>query len=622
MSTPPDVDGSATATRTVTEGRPVALDENPTASSSGQIADHAALKAEYDARRAGPALPRLGPGSTEAEHRAVHALLHAEHNRLGVGPRLPTVITGGQGEHLAHHRVLHQAYNARQRLRGRPAYRGVNLSGAEFTADAEHLPGVVDRDYRYPTAGDLRYVADRGHRMVRLPIRWERVQPTLMGRLQPAEVQRILSTLDRAAAYGLQVLVDLHNYARYTRPAREGGATLVLGDGRLTDVHLADLWSRLSAVLKGRAGVLGYGLMNEPHDLPGAAAAPTSGAAVWSFEDGAGSWSGEADAVATTSTAPGTVREGRASLRVRRRMPVGRDCLRVNDNAQNRLDPSAGRTLSAWVMVPRGAPGRAWSAQLEMQDAAYRWRAGGSTALTPGEWARVSCTPDDATWSGHRGVAVQFSCEQGAPVTADAYVDTIRQHDADVARLSEARQWERAAQRCVDAIRANQDRTPVYVPGVGFSGAQSWPDNHPAPWIQDAADAVVYEAHYYCDRDNSGTFARSFSDEDADARRRGHGSLEVRATAELGRFLDWCGRHGVQGFLGEVGWDGSRDAERWNAVGDALYAAADTAGVGAAYWAAGQWYGSSYNLSVYTGAPLSRRAAPATVVEAHPSLNV
>lgn len=117
------------------------------------------------------------------------------------------------------------------------AYRGVNLSGAEFTADASHLPGVVDRDYRYPTRADLRYVAGRGHRMVRLPIRWERIQPALMSPLQPAELERIRLTIDSTAAVGLKVLVDLHNYARYIQPATRGGATLVMSGGQLADAQ-------------------------------------------------------------------------------------------------------------------------------------------------------------------------------------------------------------------------------------------------------------------------------------------------------------------------------------------------------------------------------------------------
>lgn len=516
-----------------------------------------------------------------------------------------------------------ERYNALQQLSTGPVYRGVNLSGAEFAADAGHLPGVANRDYRYPTQADLRYVADRGHRMVRLPIRWERVQPSLMKPLQPAELQRLVDTVDQAAASGLKVLVDVHNYARYTRSSNQGGETLVLGDGRLTDAHLADLWSRLSDALKGRPGVLGYGLMNEPHNLGGVAAASTAtaGSTVFSFNGGPGSWSGEGDTVVAGSTSPGTMHDGAASLRVSRRLPAGRQYMRVNDSAKNTLDPAAGRTLSAWVLVPKAAPGTRWTAQLEMQDLAYRWHPGPNTDLTPGQWAKISSTPDDATWSQHRCVGVQFSSDQGAPATAEVYLDSVQQNGPATATLSEAQQWERTSQLCVDAIRANQDCTPVYVPGIAFSGAQNWPQNHPKPWVNDPADAVVYEAHYYFDRENSGTYRYSFSDEDADARGRGHASLQGRATAELGRFPDWCRTHGVKGFIGEIGWDNTRDTSQWNAVGNALYAALDAAGVGVSYWAAGQWYGSTYNLSVYTGTPLSHRAAPAAVVEAHPSRN-
>lgn len=506
-----------------------------------------------------------------------------------------------------------------------PVYRGVNLSGAEFAHDAAHLPGVVDRDYRYPTANDLRFVAARGHRMVRLPVRWERVQPNLLGPLQADELRRILETVERAAALGLRVLVDVHNYARYIRSASEGGATLVLGDGQLTEDHLVDLWSRLSTALKGRSGVLGYGLMNEPHDLPGAPAVASPSASpavrVFGFDDGPAPWSGEGGAALASSSAAGTVHTGGGSLQITRRLPSGQQYIRANGQPATALGPAAGRTLTARVLVPRGAPGDRWAARLEMMDAAYRWRPGPEVALTPGTWAKLVCTPDSATWTGNRGVGVQFSSYQGAAVDAVVYVDSVEQDDSGPlsAAPSEAAQWERTAQRCLDAIRANKDSTPVYVSGAVWSGAQSWARNHPRPWLLDPVRAVVYEAHYYFDRDNVGTYRHTFAEEEVDARSRGYASLKHRATSELGRFVEWCRTHGVQGFVGELGWENSRDTARWNAVGDALYAALDAAGMGAAYWGAGQWYGSTYNLSIYTGAPLSRRAAPASVVEAHPS---
>ena len=99
-------------------------------------------------------------------------------------------VVEGQQDLLPRQAAVDSALRARQAgIQG--AYRGVNLSGAEFAHDALHLPGVADKDYRYPTAADLRYVAGRGHRMVRLPIRWERIQPTLLGPLHPAELHRL-----------------------------------------------------------------------------------------------------------------------------------------------------------------------------------------------------------------------------------------------------------------------------------------------------------------------------------------------------------------------------------------------------------------------------------------------
>jgi hypothetical protein len=43
----------------------------------------------------------------------------------------------------------------------------------------------------------------------------------------------------------------------------------------------------------------------------------------------------------------------------------------------------------------------------------------------------------------------------------------------------------------------------------------------PAPWIVDGAGKTLYEAHHYWDRDSSGTYARPYADEVADAAARG-----------------------------------------------------------------------------------------------------
>src|SRR5687768_6408262 len=70
-----------------------------------------------------------------------------------------------------------------------PFMLGVNLCGAEF--GEKELPGVYDKHYTYPTAKSLDYYKSKGLMLVRLPFRWERMQPALNGPLDAAELGRL-----------------------------------------------------------------------------------------------------------------------------------------------------------------------------------------------------------------------------------------------------------------------------------------------------------------------------------------------------------------------------------------------------------------------------------------------
>ena len=59
--------------------------------------------------------------------------------------------------------------------------RGVNLSGAEF-GDGQ-IPGKFNRDYTYSSATSFRYFAAKNLGLIRLPVRWERLQPSPSGPL-------------------------------------------------------------------------------------------------------------------------------------------------------------------------------------------------------------------------------------------------------------------------------------------------------------------------------------------------------------------------------------------------------------------------------------------------------
>lgn len=146
---------------------------------------------------------------------------------------------------------------------------GINVAGMEFGTDGTGFNntnlGTAGVDYFHEPDATFRYLADRGITTVRLPFRWERIQPTLGGELSPKEVAQTRRILDAAHKNGQRVILDLHNYGRYELP----GKTLKVGDGDLTEAQLADVWLKLGKTFGDHPGVLGYGIMNEPYDLPG-----------------------------------------------------------------------------------------------------------------------------------------------------------------------------------------------------------------------------------------------------------------------------------------------------------------------------------------------------------------
>lgn len=141
-----------------------------------------------------------------------------------------------------------------------PDLHGVNLAGAEFGNVTSLSRGIMGRDYFYESEDSYRYLASKGVRLVRLPIQWERVQPTLGGSFSELEVERIRQALSFSNKYGIRVVIDLHNYGGYM--SRTGWRTV--GDGLEKD--LVVFWRIFAEKFKDEPALLGYGIMNEPHD--------------------------------------------------------------------------------------------------------------------------------------------------------------------------------------------------------------------------------------------------------------------------------------------------------------------------------------------------------------------
>ncbi len=165
-------------------------------------------------------------------------------------------------------------------------YRGVNVAGAEFGDDT--IPGTLHQTHTYPDNDILRYFLAKGFGTIRLPFRWERVQPTLNGRLDAselAEISRVVECVEAAAGFAI---LDMHNYGRRKSPGSKDTAdprgpaiARIVGesDGAVTKDHFADFWGKIAARFKRNPGVL-FELFNEPNDQSTLILAQTCNAAI------------------------------------------------------------------------------------------------------------------------------------------------------------------------------------------------------------------------------------------------------------------------------------------------------------------------------------------------------
>lgn len=138
---------------------------------------------------------------------------------------------------------------------------GVNLACAEF--NEKNMPGEYDLHYTYPTIKELDYFKSKGLTLIRLPFKWERLQPDLFGNLDATELGRLKAFVAEAEKRDLPVILDLHNYARRF----VDGKKTIIGTGDLKVEHFADFWNKLASEMTSFTNIYGHGLMNEPYDL-------------------------------------------------------------------------------------------------------------------------------------------------------------------------------------------------------------------------------------------------------------------------------------------------------------------------------------------------------------------
>lgn len=144
-------------------------------------------------------------------------------------------------------------------LPANPAYvTGVNLSGGDF--DKSALPGQYGTHYRYPSRPEqadpanrhqnMDYYVRKGAGIIRLPVRWERIQDGPFGELRSPgnlatwsgslDMDRVDEIISYLTGQGIIVMLDVHNYMAFADFAKVGF------DYPLPTAALCDLWERLA----------------------------------------------------------------------------------------------------------------------------------------------------------------------------------------------------------------------------------------------------------------------------------------------------------------------------------------------------------------------------------------
>lgn len=147
-------------------------------------------------------------------------------------------------------------------------YFGVNMSGAEF---APVYPGVDGQHYEYPSYEDIKYIADKGFKLIRFPFRWERIQPKLGAELDATHLAKMKKVVEDAKSLGIYVILDVHNFGRYCTysngSTKDDNNYAILGSRTCSSAHFNDLWQRLAKEFMGYDNIWGYDIMNEPYNM-------------------------------------------------------------------------------------------------------------------------------------------------------------------------------------------------------------------------------------------------------------------------------------------------------------------------------------------------------------------
>jgi endoglucanase len=131
---------------------------------------------------------------------------------------------------------------------------GVNLSGGE---SGNPVTGVYGYNYIYPTVAEIDYFRALGVNFFRVPVVWQRMQPTQMGALSTTQLSYLDTVVAEAAKDHASVIIDDHDYG-----IAFGND---IGTAGTPTAAFVNYWTQLAEHFKGDTNIV-FGIENEPHD--------------------------------------------------------------------------------------------------------------------------------------------------------------------------------------------------------------------------------------------------------------------------------------------------------------------------------------------------------------------
>lgn len=140
-----------------------------------------------------------------------------------------------------------------------PMLFGVNLANGDATSTG-NVPGTYGFDYIYPSEPYFDYYQSKGLTIIRLPVKWKRIQQNLGDPLFEDDMERLDDVMTMARERGMKIILDLHDYGEY----KLGSTVYKVGSTQVPHSYLADLWQKVAARYANEEALFGYDIMNEP----------------------------------------------------------------------------------------------------------------------------------------------------------------------------------------------------------------------------------------------------------------------------------------------------------------------------------------------------------------------